>query len=213
MKPPKKNKPATARGLAKIADLILAPEGWTREVLVDRDTDGFGTIYPAEKTTTVVLTSESAPKVRLVFRVTPSSWGGPWEITGTTAFETGRGWVSFDRRGIDNSFYVTPESLKKGATFAGIAQAQIDRVRLHLEQDAAKVTVPGLPIRPRRTPEQVEEIKARLKNGADVEFTPGGMGTGYRLSKQRSSYTRPADPETIAFFGVGPLWVSTFDYD
>jgi hypothetical protein len=81
------------------------------------------------------------------------------------------------------------------------ARARIDRSE----------SIPGIPFMV--TPESKAQITAKLKKGEQHSFMPSGFGTGYVLHARRSPGAKAATKKTCDFFGVSPLWVSTFDAD
>jgi hypothetical protein len=135
---------------------------------------------------------------------------------GHTNFTTCHGERTYDRTGVDDSFYVhaawlktpaeTPEQV--GATLL----EQLARVAKSREHAKQSVIVPGLGYSV--TPEQRAKYTADLIAGHAVRFTPSGFGTGYSLTiLRRSRWDKAAKPETAAFFGVRALFIETLDCD
>jgi hypothetical protein len=129
--------------------------------------------------------------------------------SGHTSFATKLGRRTFDRRGVEDSFYVEP-GLDVEKTNAQVLR-QIEKVAESVARMERSVAVPiwGFTV----TPETLEEIKGKLTKGKTHTFTPAGFGTGYVLSKKRSRWSRLADPKINAFFGVGALYFDTLDCD
>lgn len=130
--------------------------------------------------------------------------------TGHTTFTTAKGSFSFDRRGIDDSFYVyqkdTPDT---------VSQKLIEQVARVVESRSRHLTAETVPfVNNVITPQAKAEIAAKLKAGKEHTFTPSGFGTAYAVStKRRNTYSRPAPAEMAKFFGVDRLWYDTLDYD
>lgn len=129
-------------------------------------------------------------------------------------------WASFDRRGVDNSFYWIDHSYTKGkpdvvktiVEMIEIFKNQIDKVKKMREYGKSAIQIPqiGFSTSPAG---KAEHIK-RIQDTGYTQFTPSGFGTGYTLSRRKLySYSKPAGKELIDFFGLGPLWISTMDCD
>lgn len=65
------------------------------------------------------------------------------------------------------------------------------------------------------TPEDKARVVQRLKTDKQYTFMPGGFGTGYTLTRsaRTGGYGAKRAPQLEAFFGVKPIYVSTFDAD
>lgn len=128
---------------------------------------------------------------------------GEWMVaSGHTDFDTAQGRKTFDRRGIDDSFYV-----EEGQTLEQVAETmneQLEKVKASRERIANSVPVPGLPGSFLVTPEKREEISKLLNAGKTHSFTPGGMGTGYQLytGRRQSHFDSVAPKQLREFFGV-----------
>jgi hypothetical protein len=131
---------------------------------------------------------------------------------GHTEYKFGAGWRTFDRRGIEDSFYHLP--LYPGHEIEPldeIVTKQLTRVAEMIEYHKTAMPVPGLPFSV--SPARLRVLKTDIANKGWVIFVPAGMGTGYRVSRKVSTYSTRATPELEAFLGVSPLYVSTFDHD
>ncbi len=133
---------------------------------------------------------------------------------GHTIYSYGGRKYTFDRRGIEDSFYHLPlwggdESYDLNLIIA----EQLDRVTKSLKIIAKSIDVPGVPFT--TTPERLEHMKKQLKSGGQVSFTPQGFGTGYIISygAKHHSDAKRAPKATEDFFGVSSLYISTFDAD
>ena len=136
--------------------------------------------------------------------------------SGHTTFTTERGERTFDRTGVEDSFYVNPKwHSTPGDTPATVGAkllGQITRVATSREHVKNSVPVPGLGYSV--TTETRAKYTADLLAGREVSFTPSGFGTGYRLTvRQHSRYDKPAKPETREFFGVRTLFIQQLDCD
>lgn len=145
--------------------------------------------------------------------------------SGHTSFHTAKGVLTFDRRGVEDSFYHVPFSFTNkaskplsGAALDTLVQEQLDKVAKRREYYALAIVIPGLPGGHTVAPEGVEGLKKQLANAnGHLTFTPAGFGTGYCVTKKptrglRYGETR-AKPELEAFLGVSPLYVHTLDCD
>jgi len=211
-----KIKPAVTKAMREFAKTIKAPEGWTREEL-----DGFytsGAPYGGKDTMSgmlsIVLKSDSVIIVfcieeRVDFRTKKSHVS----YSGHTNFKSSKGWRSFDRLGVEDSFYSPYEAktLKDMTDPSQVIAEQCDRVVKFLEVDARRLDIPGIPYRV--TPESRAEYTKQLKQGRSITFTPSGFGTGLRVSTKRSRYSKPMPVETAQFFDCPALFVETFDHD
>lgn len=136
-----------------------------------------------------------------------------WSIaaSGHTSFTSAQGQRTFDRHGVEDSFYVNPgdtaETMR--ARFAEqLARVEASRARL-----ARSEQVPGLPGSWTMTPERRAEVTAALLAGRGWDLRPAGFGTGYRLSTRRSPLARLASEEAARWFGVQRLFVESMDCD
>lgn len=135
-----------------------------------------------------------------------------WDLvaSGHVIFTSDRGPRSFDRTGVEDSFYLRPgdgvEDVQK------ILEQQIERVAEARARLKTMEPVPGLGwLLDAAGKARVVEL---LRAGKSHTFTPSGFGTGYRVSARRSvAHMRRAKPETEAYFGVGPLWLESIDCD
>lgn len=196
----------TARAIIKG---IATPEGFTRtEEVVPADRG-----YPAYRQLT--LESEDV-KIWITFGP-DSDRHEAWIFgSGHVEFDTSEGRRSFDRYGVEDSFYIDgPKSstVDSPADQANEAirhalQERIPEVRARL---ARSVSVPGIPFM--LTPEGKEQVASMLRERGTYSFMPSGFGTGYELSTRANGWGGRATKATEEFFGVGPLWVSTFDAD
>ncbi len=135
---------------------------------------------------------------------------------GHTKFKVGESWRTFDRRGIEDSFYHLP--LYKGHVvppLPEIVTEQLGRIAKSREYAKTAVTVPGLPNGYTLSPDRLGAMKAQLaKANGMARFSPAGMGQGHEVYRKRPhSWAQRAKPELEKFFGVSPLYVLAFDHD
>lgn len=134
--------------------------------------------------------------------------------SGHTSFVTKHGVRTYDRIGVDDSFYVTDWKTKGVVeNLAEILTEQVKRARESIERINNSVIVPGLTFSPTLTAAQVEEHREKLRKKLSVSFAPGGFGTGHVILTKKTRWSRPAKKELVDFFNVGPLYVEDFDHD
>jgi hypothetical protein len=137
---------------------------------------------------------------------------------GHTRFEVeGKGWFSFDRTGVEDSFYWLPlfhgddaRGLEAGGCEAIMAE-QLERIAQRREYHLSAVAVPGIPFSV--APAGIADLQARLKKQGRIDFMPSGFGTGYIVTQRATQNAKRASVELEKFLGVAPLFVSTFDAD
>lgn len=135
---------------------------------------------------------------------------------GHTRFKTDKGWLCFDRTGVEDSFY--HRKLWDGddeKNLDEIITEQLKRITDRREYYRTAVSIPTIPFT--CAPERVSELKKDLAKKGHISFHPSGFGTGYNITSKpqrrlRYGETR-AKPELEAFFGISPLYVSTMDCD
>jgi hypothetical protein len=144
-------------------------------------------------------------EVDLVFRP-----GG----SGTTKFKVNNNWLTFDRRGVEDSFYWKEFSGKELRDFNAMILDQSRRVREAREfhQTALKVPDVGFSV----SPDRLKALQKEIKTLGYVTFHPSGFGTGYRVVKKshnRFGGSRRASADLEKFLECAPLWIETFDCD
>lgn len=132
---------------------------------------------------------------------------------GHVSFDTSKGRMTFDRRGVSDSFYVDTDDTVETVN-ATIAE-QISNIAASRERLARSVTMPDYGYN--LTPERLEEQREILRKGGVARFAPAGFGTGHFIStnpKKLSRWTcKNASQALVDFFGVGMLFVEEFDHD
>lgn len=133
--------------------------------------------------------------------------------SGHTEYRAGEKWMTFDRRGVEDSFYHLPlyEGMKVNPINA-IVLEQIARINAARAFDQVAIDVPTIPFRV--SPDRADQLKQQVKRHGHVTFVPSGFGTGYTVSKKHGGHgcTR-AKPELEKFLGHSPLFVTMFDAD
>lgn len=188
--------------LEKFVKQITPPEGFTAAWVDDAFFMGGN-----HKTKNFVLTNEDA-KIKFTFKP-----GG----SGTTSFFVeGRGWLTFDRRGVEDSFYFLPfwEGDVRPTVLEMITE-HLARIEERRKYYLEAITIPQ--IGHTVSQEGLAKMKATFKkNGitASQSFHPSGFGTGYIVSRQPSRYgSKRAIKALEDLIGVAPLYISTFDAD
>ena len=131
---------------------------------------------------------------------------------GETQFNTAKGWRTFDRTGVEDSFYW--KVLYKGdkpKPFDEILKEQLERIVKSREYATSAISIPGIPFTV--SPEGLTKLKEDLKTKGSRSFMPSGFGTGYVLYTRRVAHCRVAPKELVDFLGVGPIYITTFDAD
>lgn len=133
---------------------------------------------------------------------------------GTTNFATAQGRRTFDRRGIEASFYWKPLYAGDERDPLAVIPEQLARVAERRAFYENVLKIPGLPSAFVIAPDDLEKLRADLNRGRDRTFTPAGMGTGYTISTKRGRYGRPASKELVEFLAVKrTVYVESFDAD
>lgn len=132
------------------------------------------------------------------------------QVRGHTCFKTDKFWSTFDRLGVEDSFYLGGYG-EPCSDVAKVIAAQIERVARHHETSKKMVSIPGFGWKVHQ--DSLEDMKKKFKAGGSHRFTPSGFSTGHIVSARRTRYSKPMKPETAQFFGVPALYVETFDHD
>lgn len=195
--------------LQAFLDSCILP-GFDRRVEVDSYHTGLEG-GPREKMTSVVL-SNADDTIRIAVNVylkkdwesgkeSPSANGHVWfKKPGKN------GWFGFDRRGVEDSFY-----MEEGEDFAAVAEEQFARIRKSISVETTLIAIPGIPFRV--TPDRLTDHKQRLSSGGSTSFMPSGFGTGYRVSTKKTRFSKTLPEETAALLGVANAYYETFDVD
>lgn len=138
--------------------------------------------------------------------------------SGHTRFKTGESWLTFDRTGVEDSFY--HRALFKGDRcddLNAIVKEQLERVQKRLDYYKSAISLPGIPFTV--APGGIDQLKVELGRRGFITFIPSGFGTGYNVSRKagRDGMSgRPAPRATAELeklLGHSPLYVSKFDAD
>lgn len=187
-------------GIKKFLNAVPAPDGFTKEIY--RENIGW-----SEKSGTrpAVRFRTSDIEIQIVMGDMNSYSVGD----GHTLFDTAKGRMSFDRTGVEDSFYVDADD-----TLAAVnakLQKQINRIAETRARLARSVTVPHYGYN--LTPERLAEHQLTLRKGGRVQLAPAGFGTGHTFSMRPSRWAHPCRDDVNNFFGIGMLFVETFDHD
>lgn len=131
-------------------------------------------------------------------------------FSGTTRFKVDDGYRTFDRLGVEDSFYGDDQQ----STLKGLVQQQMERVNKTRDRIGRSESIPdgfGWMV----TPETKKEYSERLQSGGCVSFRPSGFGTGKTLyGRQVKGYgVGPASKAVAEFFGCEKLWVQLVECD
>lgn len=135
---------------------------------------------------------------------------------GHVHFDAGKhGWRSFDRYGVESSFYInTPKSEKEVKTFVQDVNKkileQIVRAADAIKGYQNRIQVPGTQFTV--TPEGKAEIVEKLRDGQRHTFYPSGFGSSLTLSTFLNNYSTKNDA-LAEFFGVPMIFVERRDND
>lgn len=135
--------------------------------------------------------------------------------SGHTSYKGKNGVRSFDRRGVEDSFYVRDwdGKLMTVDELRTTLVDQLGKARAALARDAEAMPVPGLPGGFTLTQAELENRRHQLTKTGYVRFMPTGFGTGYIVSKKRSRWANKAKKELVDFLGMGDLYVESLDCD
>ena len=199
------------------ADEVATPEGWTR-------TEAWGSMYAfgeqwGNETSVGYFVSFMSPEedVRITLNWAFHEAGSDHIefCGGHTDFKSTKGWLSFTRRGIDNSFSLGEWAEHDMHQANEAVASQITRARKSLSeyQQAVVLKVGGGSFT--LTPKRLQGIKDLLSGGGRAQVAPGGMGTGYVLSTTRfpGRYGSEASAEAASLLGVRRLYWQRFDHD
>jgi hypothetical protein len=130
--------------------------------------------------------------------------------SGHTLYKNADGqWRTFDRRGVDDSFYLGAYGDNDVNT---VVQQQIERIANAKERLKQMLSIPGFGFSIHQ--DSYGPVKKKLQQGGTHTFTPSGFGIGHRIStNRRTSYSKPLPQETADFFDVKQLWDEQFDHD
>lgn len=182
----------TTTKFAKLMQTIPVPDGFTAEMSTDTSSS-----RPVQR-----YTIKSAD-VEIVFDET----GG-----GHTRFRIGNSWKTFDRRGVEDSFYwLQLFDTHKVKAPAELLPEQLLRIEKSRDYFKTAIAVPGLPFNV--SPVELLALKAQLAKFGVVTFTPSGFGTGYMVTKKSNRYSKQASLELEKFLEHSPLYFHTFDAD
>lgn len=188
---------------AKRMKTIKVPKGFTAQL--ERKRLGYST----EEHEVFTLVKPDDTKIEF--------WAGG---VGSTEFvkepnKGGDSWLTFDRRGVEASFYHEPfgDWDKEVYDLNKIVKEQLKRIKEQRKYYQDALQVPGIPFTV--SPKELEVMKVKLRRGDFVNFMPGGFGTGYVISTSVRNLhgTKRATKEMETFFGVSSLFISPIECD
>lgn len=192
-------------------DDVLNPSGW--------DVYGAGLLgskdYPRPQVVhvegTVDVDGEKVPyKILIDHGDKPDNSKFSVGADGHTTFQKpgSKGMSSFDRTGIEDSFYLDK---KESATEK--VRGEIERIKSSVRVSKTMVDVPDTGYRV--TPTRLEEMKSILRGKMGyVDLHPYGMGTGTRISARKlTPHDKPGSEKLAKALGQKRVYISTFEYD
>jgi hypothetical protein len=154
----------------------------------------------------------SSPDVKIVIDI-PTPDEKYFDGIGHVTFKTEQGWLTFDRHGVEDSFY-----FEKGLTpkqCNAIIEEQVERARKAIERYRGASKVPGWGFTLKAG--ERESITETLKAGKPYTLRPSGFGTGYTIygamAKRRSRWAEWAPQAVADFFSMPRLLVERLDCD
>lgn len=136
---------------------------------------------------------------------------GEISVNGHTCYKAADGgWRTFDRRGVEDSFYLggwSDEPIDVSKTL----KEQLERIEKAKETSKKMVKIPGFGYSIHQ--DNLDAVKKKIQSGGSHTFTPAGFGTGHVLSTRRSRWGKLMPAETAKFFGVPALYDEQFDHD
>jgi len=201
--------------MAKLSEILKTPKGFTRRENLELVEDSRPFIDSAPS----ISFRREDKNITVIFRI-GFGFGEDktMDVVGTTNFVSDGKGFTFDRVGIDNSFYLGENEWDKKFEEANeVLTGEIEKAEKAIIRKMDAVDVPGMP-GINISLKQKEEAIERLKKGEVQTFTPSGMGVGYRICKYKTkmysgSWARKATKVMCSFFEVPSLWVETLDCD
>lgn len=133
---------------------------------------------------------------------------------GTTKFKVADGSTrTFDRRGVEDSFYWAAFDYKGAETpvMSEVFAAQLERIAKSRKFFETSVVIPQIGFS--TSPEGLAKLKKTLQAKGHQTFTPSGFGTGYTLSGKSMGFGSRATPALEEFLGISPVYVQSMDCD
>lgn len=132
---------------------------------------------------------------------------------GHVTFTSSKGVRTFDRHGVDDSFYI--DNPRKNYRADDGSEAVNETIRDFIERKVpeSRARIDGSTQVPGTSFLASEERKNELREKGHAMFHPAGFGTGYAFSTTRAPYAQEASQAQKDYFGVSELWYTTFDAD
>jgi hypothetical protein len=196
----KNTKTLRTLGIKKFLNALPAPDGFTKEIY--REKIGW---HKKSITRPAVRFCTNDVEIQIIMGDMDSGSAGD----GHTFFDTVKGRKTFDRTGVEDSFYIEAEDTLAAASAK--VQEQINRIAESRARLTRSVTVPHYGYN--LTLERLAEHQLTLRKGGRVQLAPAGFGTGHTFSMRPSRWAHPCRNDVNNFFGIGMLFVETFDHD
>jgi hypothetical protein len=199
----KKFTKAQVNKVKKLSAMIDVPKDFEKE----SDIPEVGKEYPESfETPKIILKNE---EVQVEFFIT--FYKGNLDVIGTTNYKYNGSWYTFDRRGVENSFYMTTADESKVNYFVcgeliteesvnKMVEVQIAKCKEAVERLSNTLVVPQFGHHV--TEERRKEIATKLKKGGCHTFAPSGFGTAHVVSMKRTRWSKPVKKEVSEFFGI-----------
>lgn len=207
------SKKVVVPSVARMLRDIVTPKGFKREVTTEINR------WNSKPYKVLVLASPSI-KIEIYFTGNRKDF---FLADGHVSFKADGGWRSYDRYGVEDSFYIenplqwvgsrwedgTDVIARANETIKNFIEVKIPE---SLALIARSESVPGIPFSV--TPERKAAITKALKSKQSNTFMPSGFGIGYTLwTRKIDSFCERGSKEMEKFFGVSPIYISKFDAD
>lgn len=135
-------------------------------------------------------------------------------FSGDTLYFSFGKWYTFSRRGIEDSFYSPWDGDLSKWDINEVVAAQIKRAEdaiVKAQASGPRITIfPGISV----TQARLDEDAVKVNNFKKVVYLPGGMGTGYEVSRAPVHYSRPVPVSVQNLLKCkAPLYYTTIDHD
>jgi hypothetical protein len=202
-------KQVTSAFVKKLFEQLECPSGFIKELKL-ADTTKPAPAWEPHRHEIYLGKEDGSTTIRMEF--VPGKAGEYYLGTGHTNFKTARGSFTFDRTGVEDSFYI-PNEIDVTAKLHSTIQSQIERVGLSRERHNNSETVPGLNGGFLVTPEKKTEIATLLREGKTHTFYPSGFGTGYQVSIRLRNRMAHSNRILAEFLGLPMVYVETMECD
>ena len=202
----------TSTEIEQFIENFNPPEGFTKEVTEYKQSwDGDRSIRQ------LILTNKKDEiTIEIMFYANTSQYDidrhGSFSYVGHTGFNTSKGWKTFDRTGVEDSFCGGEKVEEWEEPLDKEIENQLAKIKASRERAAKTISLPVPLSGWSRTPEEIEELKVRLRTKGAAQFYPSGFGTGYNISTKKTRFAKSA-PALADFLEIPALYYETFDHD